>query len=185
MTGDFTDLVRQAARELGAGGNPTTTAGLSEWLRLHTNEDFDTRKLWQTVQDLRRRGELVASPQAGRQRGKSWFFTGRGGGSLSPRKAEIMWRVIRARRLVTLADLQEMAGVSLDYAREFVRRLVRLGVLLKAGAGWRLIHDPVEVPRDGDKAEYLRRWREQKKQARAAIEEAEAALARARAALEE
>jgi len=100
-----------------------------------------------------------------------------------PTKWEVMWRVVRARRQATVTDLMELAGVQRDYAREFLRALVKRGVLVQAGETYRLAAEQVEAPRHEAKAAYLRRYREAKKKALAALDGVFAAVAEARMAL--
>jgi len=85
-----------------------------------------------------------------------------------PDKREVMWRLLKMRRRVTVDDLMEMAGVSRDYARQWLVILVRREVARKiqepGKAGlWVLINDSAEMPVDEDKAARLRNIRLKKK----------------------
>ncbi len=92
-----------------------------------------------------------------------------------PDKREVMWRVFRMRRVVTVADLQEMAGVSPIYAKEWLELLSRRGVAVRITPAtnqnnhphsWRIINsDSAECPVDSDKAARLRDLRRKKKEA--------------------
>ncbi len=87
-----------------------------------------------------------------------------------PNKREIMWRLLRMRRRVSVEDLMEMAGVSKDYAKQWLRVLVQREVVRKdqkpgLPGAWRLINDQTEMPEDEDKAARLRNLRLQHKQA--------------------
>ena len=91
-------------------------------------------------------------------------------GPKTPDKKECMWRLLRMRRALTAADLQEMAGVSRDYALEWLRLCVRQGLAAKTQrpnepAVWRLVAAvEAEAPVNGEKAERLRALRRRKKE---------------------
>lgn len=95
---------------------------------------------------------------------------------------EAMWRVLRARRTVSLDDLQEMAGVSREYASTFCTTMLRHeAVRCLAPGKYQLINDPVAMPRDEASAAKKRDAR--KAAALAAIDNAQAALAQAKTAI--
>lgn len=99
-------------------------------------------------------------------------------------KQEVMWRLIRARRTVTLDDLVELADVPRTTASVFCGNLVRNDVARKVSAGkYQLIKDPVAMPRDEKTTERKRSAR--KAAAIAALENAQAALAQAKTAINE
>lgn len=86
-----------------------------------------------------------------------------------PEKREVMWRTLRMRRRVTIEDLVELAGVSCEYAREWLAALTHRGVVRKhqrpgLPATWQLIHDTVAMPEDDTKAAKLRQLRQRRKQ---------------------
>lgn len=96
-------------------------------------------------------------------------------GPKTPDKKECMWRLLRMRRVLTVADLQEMAGVSRDYALEWLRLCVKQGLAEKRQrpnepATWRLVQGtelnsvPTEGPVNAEKAERLRALRRRKKE---------------------
>jgi hypothetical protein len=161
------DRVRQEAAKYGA----TFSYGdLGDALGLQTQADLEHVK--RAVRYLVESGEIV--------RVRPGWFNWQGKTPGPPNQKEVMWRVLRARKLVTVTDLQELAGASMEYAQEFMGRLEKKGVVqrLSAPAGanhpdkFRLVDDPgPELPKDEDKAEYLRRRREQKKAALAKLDE--------------
>lgn len=86
-----------------------------------------------------------------------------------PDKREVMWRLLKMRRRLTVDDLVELAGVSRNYAREWLQILVKREVVRKIqdpgkSGLWVLINDSAEMPVDDSKAERLRTIRKQKKQ---------------------
>lgn len=153
---------------------------LGDWLGIQERKAI--KNLRCTLRDLARQGEVekiginlyrAVPKQAGQ-----------------PSKQEVMWRVLRARRSVTVADLEELAGVERSYGLEFLRNLVKRGVAVKSGDDkapglpkYRLASDPVELPKNETKAEYLRSHREVKKKALAALDAVFAAVAEARMAI--
>jgi len=103
----------------------------------------------------------------------------------APEIRERMWRILRANRAVTIEDLQELAGAGEAYAKEWLQMLARQGVVrhLKNGR-WQMIYDPVEMPRDKEKAEKLRNIRLRKREAvEDALNRAQTAIIEARTAL--
>jgi len=77
---------------------------------------------------------------------------------------EKMWWLLRVRKAVSVADLQEMAGASENYAKEWLQMLARREVVQKLANGrYQLINEPVEIPVNDEKAEKLRRLRAEKK----------------------
>lgn len=103
-----------------------------------------------------------------------------------PQLREVMWRILRARRVVTVDDLEELSGAKQGYVEEWLRMLERNGIVRHFENGrWQMIQDPVEMPGDEQKSERLRGIRERKRAALEAIARASGALEEARAALEE
>ena len=111
----------------------------------------------------------------------------KGGGKVS--KQARMWAILRFRKRVTVADLQELAEVSLDYAEDWLRTLVKREVVKRIDqpnnrpSVWQLINDTVKMPDLTDNSERLRTLRAKRKwalhtldQATVAIEEAKQAL---------
>ena len=91
-------------------------------------------------------------------------------GPRTPDKQECMWRILRMRRTLTADDLQEMAGVSRDYALEWLRLCVKQGLAEKTQrpnepAHWRLVAAAeAEQPVNSEKAEKLRALRRRRKE---------------------
>ena len=91
-------------------------------------------------------------------------------GPRTPDKQECMWRILRMRRTLTADDLQEMAGVSRDYALEWLRLCVKQGLAEKTQrpnepAHWRLVAAvEAEAPVNSEKAEKLRALRRRRKE---------------------
>lgn len=89
--------------------------------------------------------------------------------SKKPERRQVMWSLLRMRKPgVTVDDLVEMAGVSRDYADEWLRMLARREVVRMVDrpgkqALWILIKDSIEMPNDDEKAARLRDLRAKKK----------------------
>lgn len=107
-----------------------------------------------------------------------------------PQRAEVMWRLLRMRRRVQVDDLVEMAAVSEKYAAEWLRMLLKRGVVTKhqppgGKATWQLVSDQVDPPVNTAKADALRAMRQQRKErALQMLEEAKLALGLACEAVE-
>ncbi len=162
------DTLQAAAR---SGGGEADANKLSCLLHLQTRQEH--KRLLNTLSDLSRRGKIVRvrqgvyapAPAAG-----------------EPDKREIMWRLLKMRRRVTVDDLMEMAAVSRAYANEWLRLLVKREVvscIQEPGqpGRWVLINDCAEMPQDSDKAERLRNIRLKKKKALARIDSIRTLLA--------
>ena len=129
--------------------------------------DSDKRILYAAQRDMRARGELV------RVRPGVHVYKGK---KNKPELQEIMWRILRARRTVSVADLVEMAGAKESYVLEWLHLMVRRGIVRKNSPAsgipkYTMISDPVEMPRNDKKADRLWRMRAEKKKALAAIDQ--------------
>jgi len=120
-----------------------------------------TEPLSKTLRDFRRRGEIE---QIGKRR---YVYRGR---VRKPEIQRVMWDVLRAQRKATIEDLMMMASASRDYARRWLRMLEKKEIVSQRGDKWVLISDPVEMPRDEEKAAYKRRLWQKKKDALAALD---------------
>jgi hypothetical protein len=181
----YRDRMRQAAQRLGAGGTfSLTDLGAAMGVQTH-KEQAVVRKV---ASELARGGELA--------RVKPGFYNWAVRPQGQPEKQEIMWRALRARKVVDLFYLQEVSGASRDYCDEFLRRLRHQGVIEEIrGADkkigdtfyvqFRLVSDQMEMPRDETKATALRRWREGKKKLLQHLDNASLELAQARMAAAE
>jgi len=104
---------------------------------------------------------------------------------------QVMWRVLKMRRRVTVEDLQTMAGASYVYASDWLRMLEDKGVVRKVGidgehfAVWQLIATDAELPADDKEAARLRTYRSKKKEALAKMRSARTLINQAIAAMEE
>jgi hypothetical protein len=132
-------------------------------------------RIYETIRRLERR-KAIERVQKGLYRYKHGIQSGKG-----DTKQEIMWRVLRARRTVTVDDLVEMAGASRVHAGQFIATMIRNEVVRKNGDKYSMIKDTVVMPRDEKTAAKKRSAR--KAAALAAIDNAKAALEDARAAI--
>ena len=128
---------------------------------LHLQTRKDHKRMLNTLSDLVRSGRAVRLRQG---------VYGVGGKETDRR--EVMWRTLRMRRCVTIADLQEFAGVSPSYAKEWLAMLHRRQVVIRVDPApptqprsWRLANfELTEMPVDTEKAAKLRDLRKAKKQ---------------------
>ena len=156
----FSKTVLETALQLASlKEGKVSTDEISIELGLKTRQEH--KKLTYTLRDLQNAGRLqkIATGMYGAPQQKRL-----------PNKREIMWRLLRMRRRVSVEDLMEMAGVSKDYAKQWLRVLVQREVVRKEQkpglpGTWHLINDQAEMPEDTDKAARLRNLRLQHKQA--------------------
>lgn len=91
--------------------------------------------------------------------------------AVKPEKREVMWRLLRINKRVTLDYLMEMAEVGRDYARQWLAMLEKHGIVRRMdkpdggtwGQAWLLLHDSIDMPVLDDDAARLRRLRLKKK----------------------
>jgi hypothetical protein len=139
---------------------PITTKEIA--LRLDLVSDKEKQPLYQTLRDFVSNGEIEKIRKGVfRYKGKQ----------VPAQFQEIMWRVLRSRRKVTVDDLIEISSAGRPYVREWLQMLVRREIVRKHANGtYLMIKDPVDMPRNEDKAAKLRRIRAEKKKALDAID---------------
>lgn len=156
------------------GGAPVSFQDMAGALDLVTARD--KRPLHDAVRDFTRRGELILvdiSRRVYRYRRPQ----------KAPEKREIMWRLLRARRKVSIEDLMELAGAARQYAAEWLQTLQRQGIVKRHGEMYVMLKDPYHMPRNTEKAEKLRRIRAAKKRAIEAVDQSLNTLIEARMAI--
>ncbi len=137
-----------------------TTRELAEKLDLVFRED--KRPLFAVLRDF------VASGEIEKIRNGVFRYKSK---QEPPQYQEIMWRVLRSRRKVTVDDLIEISRAEKSYVKEWLQMLVRREIVRKhANGNYLMIKDPVDMPRNEKKAERLRRIRAEKKKALDAID---------------
>lgn len=163
----FSRTVLDTALQLAARNNGEASA-MAISLELSLKPGQEHKRLLHTLSDLALAGRInrvrqgVYAPQPMQKQ---------------PDKREVMWRLLRMQRQVTLEYLQEMAGVSKDYAKQWLATLVRRGVVRRdqqpgMKASWRLTTDTVDMPEDDTNAKRLRELRRKKKAAVSVIDDA-------------
>lgn len=167
MTDTFTGRIREAARALAP--EVFTVTDLSIKAEVMTRKDH--QRIRDVIRELRKTGEIVRMGRG------QYSYAGRAKKTNEIRK--IMWRVLRARRNVTVEDMMELCGASENYATEWLRMLVRRGVLSQKNGRYRMISDPIDMPSNEEKARALRLLRERKKTLEA-LDRAAAAIVEAR-----
>lgn len=166
----FAGQIRSAFVALGPG--EITTDRIAEAIGL---EEGERKRLHTGLKDFVLRGEVERIGE------RTYRYIN----PTTPKfKKQVMWRLFRARRNVTLDDLQELAGASQNYAAEWLRNLVKIGVarkITKPGvkAVWQLIQDTVSDPETAENAKKLRMLRASKR-AEEKLSEAKYALDRAK-----
>lgn len=174
----FANQVRKVA--MTADGN-FTAADIAIPLDIIRNSDKN--RIRATLRDMYRSGEVVRVKQG------VYRYLGK---SKKPEYREIMWRVLRSRRSVTVADLVEFAGCHRQYVNQWLRMLVDRGLVRRHKNGkYQLIKDTVKMPENDEKNAYLRKFHDQKKEAlnklnaaRVAIDEAQDAVKKIQVAKE-
>jgi len=177
MKETFTGKIRSAGLILGQDGSGFTIDQLCEKAMIQTYAD--KKRVRNIVGDLYRAGEFECMGEG------TYRLLQKSSGK--PQIQEVMWRVLRARRSVTLADMEELAGASPTYAKEWFVMLARRKIVrhLKNGS-WQMIKDPgPTMPLNDEKAERLRKLRAKKKEALECMDRAFVAIAEARMAMSE
>lgn len=176
MKETFTGRIRKVAQSLTLQNSTFTARELSIVLYVQTRKE--DRKIRDVIKELCKAGEIVRTGRG------VYMYVGK------PKKKkqlqEIMWKVLRDRRNVTVENLRAFSGASEDYAKEWLRLLKRRGVVAETNGRYRLIKDtgPDGMPENDEKADALRALRQKKKeQALKALDRAEAAIKEAREAI--
>jgi len=160
----FTTQVLAKVLELAATNRgEVTTDALSRAMECKTRQEH--RRMLKTLRDLYQQGRIVRLSQG---------VYGPVQGFKQPDKRNVMWRVLRTRRRVTVEDLVVMADVSPRYAKEWLATLVKREVVRKHQqpgliGTWQLINDAVDMPEDDAKATKLREIRRKRKEAVAVV----------------
>ena len=177
MKETFMGRVRDACHYLGGYGSEITLAQIYDRMDVRTYKDKEPVRT--AMSQLCRAGELERMAEG------IYRLVPKPAGK--PKIQEVMWRVLRARRTVTLADMEELAGASPTYATEWLQMLSRRKIVrhLKNG-NWQMVTDPgPAMPLNDKKAERLRNLRAKKKEALDAMDRAFMAIAEARMAMAE
>lgn len=144
--------VRAVCTALSKNGTSFQVSQVIKDLCLTTRSEKN--KVYDAFRTMEQTGEVKRLGQG------EWFYIGK---KASKTKKVIMWRILRSRKTVTTADLEELTGVSHEYADEWLRLLTRQGIVDKRGSKFRLIKDPVKIPKDTSNAEKCRIIRRKKK----------------------
>jgi len=176
MKRNFANEIRTAIKALGKDRRKITISEIAAKLDLVSGKD--KLPLYSTLRDLRRSGEIERVVSG------TYRWTGKKNGK--PQVQEVMWRILRMRKVVTKEDLQELAGASRNYAKEWLNMLVRREVARKLSGGrYQLISDAVEMPVNIEKAEKLYMlYMKRKREAIKAVAEVSLAMRKADSALE-
>ena len=161
--GSFASLVRA---ELEAKGQ-ASVQDLTRAMIQAAPDRVAGRKVHVMIQDVMR--DLVRSGEAVRAAQGVYRWAAR---KEPVQLRQKMWSILRARRVVSVEDLMELAGASRGYALEWARMLERNELVRRLDDGRvQLLHDPVIMPENTAKAEQLKALRR-----RAALEKLGAAL---------
>lgn len=156
----FSNQVLTKALELAATNRGQVAADtISKALGCKTHQEH--KRMLNTLSDLHLQGRIVRISQG---------VYGPVQGFKQPDKRNVMWRVLRTRRRVTVEDLVVMAEVSPRYAKEWLATLVKREVVRKHQqpglvGTWQLIIDTVDMPKDDTRATKLREMRRKRKEA--------------------
>jgi len=176
----FAHQVRTALQKRSLAGEEVALLDLALDLDLPTAKH--KKPMYNTIRDFIKQGE-VARTRTG--------FVRYLKNESAPSKKEKMWRALRCmKQPITREDLAVMAGVSENYAHEFLKICTQQGILRRYDRGndphvYRMINDPVEMP-EGVKdanASKLRRMRAKQREAEAAFSAAELAIKKGREAV--
>jgi len=173
----FANAVRTAIKaRIKSGHASCTTGDLAEALVMDTK--VSRKRILTALRDMAKAGELT--------RVSPGVYTLAKQPPKPPELRQVMWSLLRMRRAVSVEDLMELSGAVRDYAAEWLRALVRRGVVRQDGDTFRLIKDTVAMPELTDNADRLRAMRDKKKQAAlSALVTAADAIAKAHDALNE
>jgi len=179
----FSKMVLDAVGKLAASSpdGQATVSDISNALMIQTTAQH--KRMLNTLSDLKNAGRILRVSQGVYAPAKR---------ESKPEIREVMWRLLRMRRRVTVDDLVELAGAGAEYAADWLHMLEVRGVARKielrinGSCVWQLIKDTVEMPVDAENAARLRALRKKKKQqALADLAAAQKLLGKARQAITE
>lgn len=179
----FANKIRTSAKKLRE--DPFGYADIYSTAELVSNTEEEQMR--NTMRDFIKRGEIL------RIKPGLFRYVGRKKDRQQVEKRKVMWNILKMRRTVSVADLQEMAGVTLEYAREWLRGLERRDIVCKIKNGaasnpckWRLLKDLTEMPEDEErKAKYRQIRRQKKKTLAGVLDSIQAGIDKARTLVEE
>ncbi len=167
--------VRLAVNALVEQGEECSTTNIS--IKAKAMNRAEHKKVLNALCDMTKTGELR------RERRAVYAIGNR---KRPTEKRLIMWRLLRMRHAVSIDELADLAEVHRGYASEWLRTLMKNEVVRLTRGKYRLIKDTVDMPAFDDNAKRLRELRARKKKAaQAALDVADNALAKARAAINE
>lgn len=147
---------REALQSFGAGGREVASSALA--IELDMIADKEKQTLYRVMRDFVKSGEIM------RVRRGVYIYNFK---NKPPELQEIMWRYLRAKKIVTIEDLQVISNASRDYTAEWVQMLVKREIArrIRVGNNWKyqLINDPVIMPVNEENRKKLRGLRKQKK----------------------
>jgi hypothetical protein len=175
MKETFAGKIRQAAKDLGHGGESFTTRALSVKANLKTRKE--EKRMLNALRDFVKAGEVQRVSLG------VYVYLGKQRKDL-PLKDQ-MRNYLKIKKVVTIEELQEL-GAAETYAREWLQMLMRRGVVADRGNGRFELIAEMAVPENEEKAERLRKLRAVRKaEIAAALDEMSEALGRVRQALTE
>lgn len=156
----FANQVRTVLQEM-ASTKPVHVKDVA--VKLDLVSHIDKKPMYKTLQDFLKSGEIERT-------GTDMFLYKGRKSQQKPELREILWRVLRARRSVSVEDLVELSGASKDYVQQWLKMLTRQDVVSvdkrpNQKTFYALIQDTVTMPTDDKKAEKLRAIRDRKKEA--------------------
>lgn len=165
--------VRKAIQRLDNEGRKIASKALA--IELDMIADNEKQTLYRVIRDFVKSGEIT------RIRPGVFVYNRK---DKQPEIQEVMWRYLRLKKLVTIDDLVAVSRASRDYASEWVCMLARREIVetirLGGARKYRLISDPVIMPKNEDNAKKLRKLRKQKKhEVLKALAEADMAIRKA------
>jgi DNA-binding transcriptional ArsR family regulator len=167
-------LIRKKLKEDWISASEVSAKQLISALNLTSQRD--KHDLYRTLHDFVKRGEVKAlTPGVYKYLHKS---------SKKELKST-MWRLLRARKTVTIEDIQELSGASRKYVVEWLKMLEKRGIVRRFREGkYRLVKDTVVEPENTEKAFRIRELRKKRKEeALTALNDASIAINTAKTAL--
>ncbi len=160
QTNSFANKVRLMMSHMGRGGNEVAILDIADGLDMVYGHE--KRPLYATMRDFCKAGEIK------KVRPGVYIYIGKK--KERPQLQQVMWKSLRVRRTVSVESLMEISGAARGYVQQWLQLMVKNGVLRKnKNRTFSLIHDPVDMPKNDDKAAYLRGLREAKKQAEGVV----------------
>jgi hypothetical protein len=118
-----------------------------------------SNRIYGIIRDMKLSGEIKSSKYG------QYTYIGEQGITTKQQRA---WKVLRAKRNITIGELEELADIPENYAVKWLQMLIDNDIVKKQKKKYRLINDTVTMPVDEKNAERMKKYNKLRAKAREA-----------------